>query len=41
MQYPLISEYLSAIRDASDNHLDKLAHLTPVNSNDNNVTAAW
>ena len=40
MQYPLISEYVSAIRDASDN-LDKLAHLTPVNSNDNNVTAAW
>ena len=29
MQYPLISEYVKAIQDASDN-LDKLAHLTPV-----------
>lgn len=29
MQYPLISEYVRAIQDASDN-LDKLAHLTPV-----------
>ena len=29
MQYPLISEYVSAIQDASDN-LDKLAHLVPV-----------
>ena len=29
MQYPLISEYVSTIRDASDN-LDKLAHLVPV-----------
>ena len=28
MQYPLISEYVKAIQDASDN-LDKLAHLTP------------
>ena len=26
MQYPLISEYLAAIRDAHDN-LDKLSHL--------------
>ena len=29
MQYPLISEYLVAIRDAKDN-LDKLSHLVPV-----------
>ena len=29
MQYPLISEYVKAIQDASDN-LDKLAHLIPV-----------
>lgn len=29
MQYPLISEYLVAIRDAHDN-LDKLSHLVPV-----------
>ena len=29
MQYPLVSEYVSAIRDASEN-LDKLAHLVPV-----------
>ena len=29
MQYPLISEYLTAIRDAHDN-LDKLSHLVPV-----------
>ena len=29
MQYPLMSEYVSAIRDASEN-LDKLAHLVPV-----------
>ena len=29
MQYPLISEYLAAIRDADDN-LDKLRHLVPV-----------
>ena len=29
MQYPLISEYLAAIRDAHDN-LDKLGHLVPV-----------
>ena len=29
MQYPLISEYVKAIQDASDN-LEKLAHLTPV-----------
>ena len=29
MQYPLISEYLAAIRDANDN-LDKLSHLVPV-----------
>ena len=29
MQYPLISEYLAAIRDAHDN-LDKLSHLMPV-----------
>ena len=29
MQYPLISEYLAAIRDADDN-LDKLSHLVPV-----------
>ena len=28
MQYPLISEYLAAIRDAHDN-LDKLSHLVP------------
>ena len=32
MQYPLISEYVKAIQDASDN-LDKLAHLTPVLDN--------
>ena len=29
MQYPLISEYVSAIQDANDN-LDELAHLVPV-----------
>ena len=29
MQYPLISEYLAAIRDADDN-LEKLSHLVPV-----------
>ena len=29
MQYPLISEYLAAIREAKDN-LDKLSHLMPV-----------
>ena len=29
MRYPLISEYLAAIRDAHDN-LDKLSHLVPV-----------
>lgn len=29
MQYPLISEYLAAIRDAKDN-LDRLSHLVPV-----------
>ena len=29
MQYPLISEYLAAIRDAHDN-LEKLSHLVPV-----------
>ena len=29
MQYPLISEYLAAIRDAKEN-LDKLSHLVPV-----------
>ena len=29
MQYPLISEYLAAIREANDN-LDKLRHLVPV-----------
>ena len=29
MQYPLMSEYVSAIRDACEN-LDKLAHLVPV-----------
>ena len=29
MQYPLISEYVKAIQDASDN-LDKLVHLAPV-----------
>ena len=29
MQYPLMSEYVSAIRDASEN-LDELAHLVPV-----------
>ena len=29
MQYPLISEYLAAIREANDN-LDKLSHLVPV-----------
>ena len=29
MQYPLISEYLAAIRDAKDN-LDKLSHMMPV-----------
>ena len=32
MQYPLISEYLAAIRDAHDN-LDKLRHLVPVLDN--------
>ena len=32
MQYPLISEYVSAIQDASDN-LDELAHLVPVLDN--------
>ena len=32
MQYPLISEYLAAIRDAYDN-LDKLSHLVPVLDN--------
>ncbi|WP_417467722.1 leucine-rich repeat protein [Leyella stercorea] len=32
MQYPLISEYLAAIRDAKDN-LDKLSHLVPVLDN--------
>ena len=32
MQYPLMSEYVSAIRDASDN-LDELAHLVPVLDN--------
>ena len=32
MQYPLISEYLAAIRDAHDN-LDKLSHLEPVLDN--------
>ena len=32
MQYPLISEYLAAIRDAHDN-LDKLNHLAPVLDN--------
>ena len=32
MQYPLISEYLAAIRDAHDN-LDKLSHLAPVLDN--------
>ena len=29
MQYPLISEYLAAIRETNDN-LDKLSHLVPV-----------
>ena len=29
MQYPLMSEYVRAIQDASSN-LDKLAHLVPV-----------
>lgn len=29
MQYPLISEYLAAIREAKDN-LDRLSHLVPV-----------
>ena len=29
MQYPLISEYVRAIQDASNN-LDKLAYLVPV-----------
>ena len=29
MQYPLISEYVKAIQDASDN-LEQLAYLTPV-----------
>ena len=29
MQYPLISEYVKAIQDASNN-LDELAHLVPV-----------
>ena len=32
MQYPLISEYLAAIRDAHDN-FDKLSHLVPVLDN--------
>ena len=32
MQYPLISEYLAAIRDAHDN-LDKLSHFVPVLDN--------
>ena len=32
MQYPLISEYLAAIRDVHDN-LDKLSHLEPVLDN--------
>lgn len=32
MQYPLISEYLAAIRDAHDN-LEKLSHLVPVLDN--------
>lgn len=32
MQYPLISEYLAAIRDAHDN-IDKLSHLVPVLDN--------
>ena len=32
MQYPLISEYVKAIQDGSDN-LDKLAYLTPVLDN--------
>ena len=32
MQYPLISEYLAAIRDTHDN-LDKLSHLVPVLDN--------
>ena len=32
MQYPLISEYLTAIRDAHDN-LEKLSHLVPVLDN--------
>ena len=32
MQYPLISEYVKAIQDASDN-LDKLANMTPVLDN--------
>ena len=32
MQYPLISEYLAAIRDAHDN-LDKLSHLVPILDN--------
>ena len=32
MQYPLISEYLAAIREAHDN-LDKLSHLVPVMDN--------
>ena len=32
MQYPLISEYLAAIRDAHDN-LDNLSHLVPVLDN--------
>ena len=32
MQYPLMSEYVSAIQDASDN-LDELAHLVPVLDN--------
>ena len=32
MQYPLISEYLAAIREANDN-LDKLSHLAPVLDN--------
>ena len=32
MQYPLISEYLAAIREAKDN-LDKLSHMMPVLDN--------
>ena len=32
MQFPLISEYVRAIQEASDN-LNELAHLTPVLDN--------